>query len=311
VFRFDNHTFDPDTGEVDGPRESLRLQPKPARLLAMLLEADGELVEREEIRAALWPDTNVDFDAGLNTCMRQIRTALGESGGETEYIETLPKRGYRITVTVQRDDPHGPVAPEALPLKLRSVARASLPYVVTLVLLVVGTAIVFWGEFFGYPDSVFGAAASSAGDVVGDASAGALGAADTATANAPARLAVVPFIDPASDTNAAFNRDLTEAFVTALANAAPGDIVIVGPSTTAAYFIEGSSLPDIAAAVNADFVLHGGHRSSADIFFVEVVLPDGEHLFAQRMALELSAPAEAPPDVVAAMVASMLETLRR
>ena len=86
MFRFSVHTFDTDTGELGGPRESLRLQPKPARLLAMLLEAGGELVEREQIRATLWPDTTVDFDAGLNTCMRQIRTGLRESGGEAPSL---------------------------------------------------------------------------------------------------------------------------------------------------------------------------------------------------------------------------------
>ena len=58
-------------------------------------------------------------------------------------------------------------------------------------------------------------------------------------------------------------------------------------------------------------MLHGGHRSNADIFFVEVVLPDGAHLYAQRMDLDLGTPAEAPPEVIAAMMASMLEALGR
>ena len=70
MFRFERHAFDPDTGEIDGPRGSTRLQPKPARLLSMLLAAEGDLVERDAIRDALWPDTTVDFDAGLNTCVR-------------------------------------------------------------------------------------------------------------------------------------------------------------------------------------------------------------------------------------------------
>jgi TolB-like protein len=122
---------------------------------------------------------------------------------------------------------------------------------------------------------------------------------------------VVPFVDPASDANATFNRDLTEAFVAALVNAAPDDIVVIGPSTTAQHFTEGGSLPEVAAAVNADFVLHGGYRSSADIFFVEVVLPDGAHLYAQRMDLDLNTRATAPAEVIAAMTASMLEALGR
>lgn len=310
MFRFSNHTFDPDTGELDGPRESLRLQPKPARLLAMLLDAGGELVEREEIRAALWPDTNVDFDAGLNTCMRQIRTAVRETGGDVEHIETLPKRGYRITVAVEGNAHHverrEPATP---PAAVRPSAAASLPYVVTVVLLAIGTAVVLWGELSGYP-AIFSVGAAR-DEPAGSVDSSAPGVDGTVIATTPARLAVVPFVDPSSDAGADFNRDLTEAFVTALANAAPQDIVVIGPSTTASYFIEGSSLPDIAAAVNADFVLHGGYRSSSDIFFVEVVLPDGEQLFAQRMDLDLGARAIAPPDVVEAMTAAIVAATGR
>ena len=312
MFRFSVHTFDTDTGELGGPRESLRLQPKPARLLAMVLEAGGELVEREQIRATLWPDTTVDFDAGLNTCMRQIRTALRESGGEVECIETLPKRGYRITVAVQgnaqqavRGDARQAVPGGAAvsPSTAQPGRAAAVPYVVTFILLTIGTGVVLWAALVGDPGSLSEADTAPRGDVVGDTSNGTPSAEGTVAA--PMRLAVVPFVDPASDANATFNRDLTEAFVAALVNAAPDDIVVIGPSTTAQHFTEGSSLPDVAAAVNADFVLHGGHRSSADIFFVEVVLADGAHLYAQRMDLDLGAPARAPPEVITAMLKAL------
>ncbi len=292
MFRFADRTFDPDTGELHGAGTSTRLAPKPARLLAMLLDAEGELVEREQIRAQLWPDTNVDFDAGLHTCIRQIRTAVRQTGDDTECIETLPKRGYRIIAPTRRGEAAAGPTPRPTPANQPPGAAELIPYVVAFLLLAAITGFVLWG----------------------DPSAGAGGSAQPAPGAAgsgPARLAVVPFVDPASDANAAFNRDLTEAFITALVSAAPGELVVIGPSTTAPHFTDGSALAQVAAAVNADFVLHGGHRSSADIFFVEVVLPDGEHLFAQRMALDLESPAAAPADVVQAMVASILSVDRQ
>src|SRR5258707_2621045 len=71
----------------------LRLPPQPAKVLALLESRAGEIVSREEICGALWgDDVHVDFEAGLNSCIKQVRAALGDRG----VIETLPKRGYRL-----------------------------------------------------------------------------------------------------------------------------------------------------------------------------------------------------------------------
>lgn len=312
MFRFDNHSFDPETGELDGPRESLRLPPKPARLLTMLLEAGGELVERDDIRAALWPDTMVDFDAGLNTCVRQIRTALRETGGGdgAELVETLPKRGYRLAAPVHRDAEHrqpGTARPGA---EARLFGAAALPYVIAFVLLAAGAGLVLWQALAGPGgDDVGPGRGADVERRTSGADTTVRGAGDPQSAGeepvAAARLAVVPFIDPASDAHAAFNRDLTEAFVTALVAAGGDDVVVVGPSTTAPHFSPAGSLAAVARAVDGDFVLHGGYRSESDVFFVELVLPDGAHLYARRMDLQLSAPATAPPDVVAEIIAAI------
>jgi len=161
LFRFHDHSFDPDTGELDGPRGSVRLQPKPARLLAMLLAGGGDLVDRDSIRDALWPDTNVDFDANLNTCVKQIRTALRETGDDTEYVETLPKRGYRITVGIEHEAEHAqPLAEPTFMGRPPSVTEW-LPYVVTFIALTAITAWVVWGELFGYPSGFAGIGATT------------------------------------------------------------------------------------------------------------------------------------------------------
>lgn len=66
------------------------------QILKMLLERRGELVTRDELRAALWPsDTFVDFEHSLNSAVNKLRDALGDRADDPRYIETLPRRGYR------------------------------------------------------------------------------------------------------------------------------------------------------------------------------------------------------------------------
>jgi len=91
------------TGELLRDGLNLKLAPQPFRVLLMLASRPGELVSREEIREMLWNDgTTVEFDQGLNFCIRQIRAALADDAREPKYIETLPKRGYRFIAPVSR-----------------------------------------------------------------------------------------------------------------------------------------------------------------------------------------------------------------
>lgn len=79
----------------------IRLQEQPFRILALLLERQGQLVSREEIRQRLWPeDVYVDFDAALNTAMRKLRDALNDSAESPRYLETVPRQGYRFIAPV-------------------------------------------------------------------------------------------------------------------------------------------------------------------------------------------------------------------
>ena len=81
------------TGELRKNGQKVRLQDQPFRVLALLLQRAGELVAREEIQNELWPgDTFVEFDHGLNTAIKKIRQALGDSAETPRLIETLPRR---------------------------------------------------------------------------------------------------------------------------------------------------------------------------------------------------------------------------
>ena len=89
--------FDPASGTLLRRGRSVRLQRQPARMLAALVARPGEIVDRATVQTAIWgTETNVDFERGLNFCVAQIRSALGDSAASPRYIETVPRRGYRF-----------------------------------------------------------------------------------------------------------------------------------------------------------------------------------------------------------------------
>jgi DNA-binding winged helix-turn-helix (wHTH) protein/tetratricopeptide (TPR) repeat protein len=81
----------------------LLLSDQPLQILRILIEADGEMVTREEIRQRLWPDdTIVEFDSSINNAIKKLRRALVDSADEPHYIGTIAKRGYRLLIPVER-----------------------------------------------------------------------------------------------------------------------------------------------------------------------------------------------------------------
>ena len=102
VIRFSTFELALDTGELRKAGIRIALQEHSRRVLLRLLERPGALVTREELRASLWPsDTFVDFEHGLNTAIKRLRDALGDSAGTPRFIETLPRRGYRFIGAIE------------------------------------------------------------------------------------------------------------------------------------------------------------------------------------------------------------------
>jgi serine/threonine protein kinase/Tol biopolymer transport system component len=121
LIRFGAFELDLRARELRKDGRSAGLPEQSIRVLAMLLERPGELVLREEIRSRLWPnDTVVEFDHSINTAVRKLRLALGESADNPQYIETLARRGYRWIGSAEALEalpgaglPHPPVEPDA------------------------------------------------------------------------------------------------------------------------------------------------------------------------------------------------------
>jgi TolB-like protein/DNA-binding winged helix-turn-helix (wHTH) protein/Flp pilus assembly protein TadD len=121
---FDGWVLDPESGDLERAGSRIRLQEQPLLVLMELIAARGGLVPREQLIAKLWPKGVVDFDTGLNTVIRKLRVALGDTADTPRYIETLPRRGYRFIGTVdahtdaaaQLVNPAPPLESPALPV---------------------------------------------------------------------------------------------------------------------------------------------------------------------------------------------------
>src|SRR6201987_818425 len=105
--RFGDFELDLGTGElcsVDGPlpNKKVLLREQMFHVMRMLVERGGTIVTREEIKSRLWADhTTIDFDQGINSTIKALRRALGDSAANPRYIETLGRRGYRLMLTIE------------------------------------------------------------------------------------------------------------------------------------------------------------------------------------------------------------------
>jgi len=107
VYRFADFQLNATTGELQCGMETLQLQDQPLQVLLTLLEQPGQLVTRQQLVSRLWPpDTFVDYDRSLNKAMNKLREALGDSAEHPRFIETLPRKGYRLIVPVEQIVPH-------------------------------------------------------------------------------------------------------------------------------------------------------------------------------------------------------------
>lgn len=275
---------DVDSSGVDPDRASagsvpVRLSPQPARLLVLLARREGALVTREEIRHELWDGVEVEFETSLHYCVRQVRAALGDTASSPRYVETLPRRGYRLLAPVTRLESSpavtppltgpgsgapgdSPIDPEGEPP--RRSARTGLSG--RLVLLLVAGVVAVLG--------LIGLRGGETGAI---------------------RIGVMPFERAGTSSNG-----VAEAIVERLASR-PG-LHVVGPTTTASFAGAPALRPfalelELGYLVNARFL--DGDEVLAEIIRVE----DGAHVWVERYRVEELGP-EAAETVARAMVSA-------
>ena len=118
IARFGVFELDVEAGELLRSGRRVALTGHPMRVLVKLVERAGEVVTREELQREVWGEgTHVDFEAGLSTCINQVRTALGDRATSPRFLETLPRRGFRFIAPVEWP------ADGRVPRRVSSVAR--------------------------------------------------------------------------------------------------------------------------------------------------------------------------------------------
>ncbi|HZQ69094.1 MAG TPA: winged helix-turn-helix domain-containing protein [Terriglobales bacterium] len=152
---FGPYALDLCSGELNKHGTKMKLGEQPFQILLLLLQARGELVTREELRARLWSDdTFVDFDRSLNSAVQRLRDCLSDTAGKARWIETVPRRGYRFVGRLEATDPDPAfevvpdvaevhVVPSPIPGSARSSrTRIAIAVTVALVLLLAAVPIV-------------------------------------------------------------------------------------------------------------------------------------------------------------------------
>jgi DNA-binding winged helix-turn-helix (wHTH) protein/TolB-like protein len=278
---FGRFELDLDQGVLTREGTRIRLQPQPARVLAILVQHAGSVVARDTLRQQLWPEgTFVDFERGLNFCIAQVRGALGDSADSPRFIETLPRRGYRFIAPVTAIGL--PPAPAAVSTTRRTVSRMSLAALALLAIVTAGLVV---------------------------------GARKVVTMNAATRVAVVPFDNETGmDDFDLIARAVADATVARLA-APPrlGRISVIG---NAAALFQPRAFRDIkriGSELNADYiVLAQMKRDSGKVRLIAhlIRISDESHLWANTFDApeftldEQSRIAEAIASSVASVLAS-------
>jgi len=253
--RFDAFEVDLHSAELRENGVPIRLQDQPFQVLRVLLERRGEIVTREELKRTLWPaDTFVDFDDGLNTAIKKIRDALGDSSEQSRYIQTVPRRGYRFVG----------------PIELPSTAQHSLTEASSS-----AQSAPWWRQLRLAVYGVVGLLALLA-VLVGVKADG--WRSRLSLYSAPARiesLAVLPLADLSHDPEQGYFADgMTEALIANLAQVK--SLRVISRTTAMHYKGTNETLPQIAGELNVDGVIEGTVQRSGNRIRVTAKLIRGQ-----------------------------------
>ena len=245
--RFGAFEVDLHSGELRKHGLKAKLQDHPFQILALLLEHPGDLVTREELRRKLWPaDTFVDFDVGLNTAIKRLRDALGDTAERPRYVETLPRRGYRFIGSIeQAATPAAPGTSASEPLVEPAVNAAPRRRMNNWTLAAAGLGVAV-ALFFGLRATVRwekGKAAPSTSQI--------------------RSLAVLPLENLTGDPSQEYFSDgMTEALITDLGKI--GELRVISRTSVMRYKGTKKSLQEIARELQVDALVEGTVARSGD-----------------------------------------------
>gem|GEM_PF-1977977 len=122
VYSFSGFRLSAHVLERDGRR--IALSPKALDTLRILVEASGQVVDKNELMDRVWPDAHV-VESGLARNISVLRKTLEDHGGSASWIETIPRRGYRFTESVELGASEPSVEPAAAPRRWAPLVLAA------------------------------------------------------------------------------------------------------------------------------------------------------------------------------------------
>ncbi len=288
ALRFGAFELDLQSGELRRSGVLVHLQQQPARVLILIAGRSGELVTREEIQKEVWGATFVDFEQGLNFCVKQIRAALGDQAATPRYLETLPRRGYRFLAPVQRI-PDSPGSPSDGPIAAPPVASRQ------------GRSAGAW------------AAAGAGGLVILLAAFVLLRPVRAPEPPSRAMLAVLPFENLSPDPSHEFFSDgLTEEMITQLARLQPERLGVIARTSANVYKKAAKPVDEIGRELGVDYVIEGSVRREGDRLKVTAQLirvKDQTHLWAESYERRLADSLAIQDDLARRIVGALQQRL--
>jgi len=247
ILCFGSFEVDIVTGELRRQGLKVRLQDQPFRLLVLLLGRAGDVVTREEVREKLWPaDTYVDFDHSLNTAMRKLREALGDSAEAPRYVETLARRGYRFIApvgahvrTAEVADPANADVASVPPQPAPRLTSTRHRLILAIVVIICAAALIaYW-------------VAPRRGP--------------TPQSGRRLTIAVLPFDNLSGDADQEYLSDgLTEEMITQLGRLEPDRLRVLARSSTWKFKHTDRDISRLRRELGADYVLEGSLRRASD-----------------------------------------------
>ena len=289
--RFGVFEVDPPRGELRRQGVRVRIHDQPFRVLLALLERPDEIVTRQELRDRLWAeDTFVEFDNGLNNAIKRLRDALDDSAEHPQFVETIPRRGYRFIAPVTRLDlaaaPQAPASPlpVATPTPISSSRQQPervLGVAVVVIALVLATG-VYWT--MGKPSPALGPITS---------------------------VAVLPFQELSAQDNRDYFADgMTEAVILELSRVRP--LRVTSRTSAMVYKKTTKGSPQIAKELGVDALVEGSVQREGSRVRVTVQLiraADDAHVWSNAYEREISSILALHSDVAQAIAGEIESTV--
>ena len=261
------------TTAVEARSAKVQLRQQPSQILRILVERQGSIVTREEIRLILWPnDTVVEFDRSINVAMAILRKALADDADHPKYIETLVWRGYRLIAPVEwqpsQTAAEGLLEPRAETLtRIEGQISEREP-----------TAPKYWLKA--------AVVAVSAVMLVGIAYRSRRHFRDaTPPSSQKIRLAVLPFANLTGDPNKEYLADgLTEEMTSQLGRLNPEQLGVIARTSVMGYKHKDVRLDQVGRDLSVQYVLENSLRESGDHLRLTAQLiqvKDQTHLWTQ------------------------------